>query len=100
MGRSGLCPEPNRDRARRTAAKKTYMEAAQILDRVVAKFIGTKHERDIKRMQPLGAGINAPEGEVQALSDGQLGGRFAALEKQVPGGLKRNDPAETPEKDA
>ena len=53
------------------------MEAAQILDRVVAKFIGTKHERDIKRMQPLVAAINAREAEVHALSDAQLKEGFA-----------------------
>ena len=70
------------------------MEAAQILDRVVAKFIGTKHERDIKRMQPLVAGINAQEGEIQALSDAQLRERFAALRTQVQERLKDSDPAE------
>ena len=75
------------------------MEAAQILDRVVAKFIGTKHERDIKRMQPLVAGINAQEGEVQALSDAQLGERFAALKTQVQERLKDSDPAEPTYKD-
>src|SRR6516225_8366240 len=75
------------------------MEAAQILDRVVAKFIGTKHERDIKRMQPLVAGINAQEGEVQALSDAQLGERFAALKTQVQERLKDADPAEPTYKD-
>ena len=37
------------------------MEAAQILDRVVARFIGTKHERDIKRIQPTIAAVNARE---------------------------------------
>ena len=75
------------------------MEAAQILDRVVAKFIGTKHERDIKRMQPLVAGINAQEGEVQGLSDAQLGERFAALKTQVQERLKDSDPAEPTYKD-
>jgi len=45
------------------------MEAAQILDRVVARFIGTKHERDIKKLQPVIAAINAREAETQALTD-------------------------------
>src|SRR6516165_4155435 len=75
------------------------MEAAQILDRVVAKFIGTKHERDIKRMQPLVAAINAQEVEVQALSDAQLKERFAALKAQVQERLKDNDPTEPTYKD-
>jgi preprotein translocase subunit SecA len=70
------------------------MEVAQILDRVVAKFIGTKHERDIKRLQPLVVSINAQETEVQALSDEQLKERFAALKTQVQEQLKDSDPAE------
>jgi len=44
------------------------MEAAQILDRVVARFIGTKHERDIKKLMPVIAAINAREAEVQPLA--------------------------------
>ena len=40
------------------------MEAAQILGRVVARFIGTKHERDIKKLMPVIAAINAREAEV------------------------------------
>jgi preprotein translocase subunit SecA len=75
------------------------MEAAQILDRVVAKFIGTKHERDIKRMQPLVAAINAQETEVQALSDAQLRERFAALKTQVQERLKDSDSTEPTYKD-
>ena len=70
------------------------MEAAQILDRVVAKFIGTKHERDIKKLQPVVAAINAQEAEVQALSDDQLKERFQALKTRVQEQLKDSDPAE------
>src|SRR5258708_1880431 len=47
------------------------MEAAQILDRVVARFIGTKHERDIKKLQPVIAAINAREAEVRARRDAE-----------------------------
>jgi preprotein translocase subunit SecA len=70
------------------------MEAAQILDRVVAKFIGTKHDRDIKKLQPLVLAINAKETEVQALRDEQLKERFAELKIQVQEALKDSDPAE------
>jgi preprotein translocase subunit SecA len=35
------------------------MDVAKVVDRVVASFIGTKHERDIKKLQPLIAAINA-----------------------------------------
>jgi len=75
------------------------MEAAQILDRVVAKFIGTKHERDIKRMQPVVEAINAREPEVRPLSDEQLKERFQALKTQVQEALKDSDPAEPAYKD-
>jgi preprotein translocase subunit SecA len=70
------------------------MEVAQVLDRVVAKFIGTKHERDIKKLQPLVAGINAQEAEVQTLSDEQLKEHFAALRTVVQEQLKDSDPEE------
>ena len=71
------------------------MEAAQILDRVVARFIGTKHERDIKKLQPVIADINAREAEVQSLSDEGLKARFAELRAQVQEQLKDADPAES-----
>jgi preprotein translocase subunit SecA len=70
------------------------MEAAQILDRVVARFIGTKHERDVKKLQPLIASINAREAEMKALSDEDLKLRFAELRAQVQDRLKDADPAE------
>src|SRR5437016_6154206 len=70
------------------------MEAAQILDRVVARFIGTKHERDIKKLQPVIAAINAREAEVRALSNEELKTRFAELRTQVQEQLKDADPAE------
>ena len=70
------------------------MEAAQILDKVVAKFIGTKHDRDIKKMAPVVAAINAEEAEVKALSDDELRERFIALKTPVQEALKDSDPAE------
>jgi preprotein translocase subunit SecA len=70
------------------------MEAAQILDRVVARFIGTKHERDVKKLQPLIASINEREAGVKALSDEDLKLRFAELKTEVQERLKDADPAE------
>jgi preprotein translocase subunit SecA len=75
------------------------MEAAKILDQVVAKFIGTKHDRDIKKMQPVVAAINLKEAETQALSDEQLRERFQALKIQVQESLKESDPEEDSYKD-
>jgi preprotein translocase subunit SecA len=70
------------------------MEAAQILDRVVARFIGTKHERDVKKLQPVIASINAREAEVRTLSDPDLKSRFMELRAQVQEQLKDADPGE------
>jgi preprotein translocase subunit SecA len=70
------------------------MEAAQILDRVVARFIGTKHERDVKKLQPVIAATNAREAEVRALADEEMKTRFSALRAQVQEQLKGADPAE------
>jgi preprotein translocase subunit SecA len=70
------------------------MEAAQILDRVVARFIGTKHERDVKKLQPVIAAINAREAEMKGLSEEDLKLRFFELKTQVQERLKDADPAE------
>src|SRR5260370_16356550 len=70
------------------------MEAGQILDRFVVRFIGTKHERDIKKLMPVIAAINAREAEVQSLTDEALKTRFAELRTQVQEPLKHADPAE------
>lgn len=72
------------------------MRVEQVLDKVVARFIGTKHERDIKQIMPLVSAINALEPEMKDLSDEQLKERTAVLKKQVTEqleGLERDDPA-------
>jgi len=68
------------------------MDAAKLLDRVVATFIGTKHERDIKKLQPIVAAINAKESEMQALSDEALKTEFVRLRDEVQERLKDSDP--------
>jgi preprotein translocase subunit SecA len=70
------------------------MDVARFIDRLLARFIGTKHERDIKKLQPLIVAINAKEAEAQALSDEELKERFAALRTQVQEQLKDSDPEE------
>src|SRR6202035_667041 len=70
------------------------MDAAKLVDGVIARFIGTKHERDVKKLQPMVAAINALESEIKALSDEELKARFLALKEQVQEPLKDADPAE------
>jgi preprotein translocase subunit SecA len=76
------------------------MDVTRVVDNVIARFIGTKHERDIKKLQPMVAATNALEPEVQALSDEQLKERFAAIRAQVQEELKDADPAEPTYKEA
>src|SRR5260370_41431588 len=70
------------------------MDVHKILHRGFATFLGTKHERDIKRLQPLVAAINAKEAETQAMSDDGLKPQFAKLRDEVLERLKDADPAE------
>jgi preprotein translocase subunit SecA len=70
------------------------MDVAKIVDGVVAKFIGTKHERDIKKLQPIVAAINAREPEVQAMSDDELKAEFLKLKDEVQARMKDADASE------
>ncbi len=76
------------------------MDAAKLMDSVLARFIGTKHERDIKKLQPAVAQINALEPEIKRLTDDELKTRFASLKTEVTERLKDADPAEPSYKDA
>jgi preprotein translocase subunit SecA len=71
------------------------MEVDRLLDSVVARFIGTKHERDIKRIQPLVDEINALELEMKKFSDAELSAETPKLRREVQArleGLEDNDP--------
>src|SRR5881394_25293 len=70
------------------------MDLAKFIDKIVARFIGTKHERDIKKLRPVIAAINEREAEVRSLSDEGLKTHFAELRTQVQEQLKDADPAE------
>ena len=71
------------------------MDVEKVIDNVVARFIGTKHERDVKRVQPLVVQVNALEPEMKLLKDEQLAERTAALKAEVQSrleGVEWNDP--------
>ena len=57
-----------------------------MLDRLLAKVFGTENERELKRLNPAVAEINAREDEVRALSDDGLRTRTADLRQQVERG--------------
>jgi preprotein translocase subunit SecA len=78
------------------ASNPKQMDVERVIDNVVARFIGTKHERDVKRIQPLVEQVNALEPEMKLLSDEQLGARTAALKSEVQArleGIEWDDPA-------
>src|SRR6202451_956514 len=71
------------------------MDVEKVIDNVVARFIGTKHERDAKRIQPLVEAVNAREHEMKQLSDEELGARTLALKAEVQArleGVEGDDP--------
>jgi preprotein translocase subunit SecA len=59
------------------------MQVENLIDKVIARFIGTKHERDLKLIQPLVNAINALAPEYEKLSDEQLLEKTAVLRAQV-----------------
>src|SRR5580698_8652520 len=71
------------------------MDVEKFINGVVARFIGTKHERDVKELQPLVEEINALEPEMRKLSDAKITAKTAQLKTEVQTrmeGLERDDP--------
>ncbi len=71
------------------------MDVEKVINSVVARFIGTKHERDVKALQPLVEAVNALEPELRQLSDAQLSAKTPQLKAEVQAaieGLERDDP--------
>jgi preprotein translocase subunit SecA len=71
------------------------MRVDTLIDQVVAKFIGTKHERDLKVIQPMVTQINVLAPEFEKLSDAELLEKTMQLRAQVLGrlgGLPLDDP--------
>jgi preprotein translocase subunit SecA len=71
------------------------MRVDTMIDRVVARFIGTKHERDLKLIQPRVNAINALAPQYEQLSDAQLLEKTAQLRTEVKerlGELPLDDP--------
>ncbi|HXN65423.1 MAG TPA: preprotein translocase subunit SecA [Candidatus Acidoferrales bacterium] len=71
------------------------MEIEKLIDNVVAKFIGSKHERDIKVIQPAVAAINALAAEYEQLTDEELAAKTPELKAIVAKGLEGADPNDT-----
>src|ERR1700675_1445519 len=59
-----------------------------MIDRVLAKIFGTQHERDIKKLLPRVAAINALEPSVKALSDEALREKTAEFRARLAATLE------------
>ena len=62
-----------------------------ILDVVLAKIFGTKHEREIKKIKPLVEQINALEPAMRALSDADLAAKTPEFRQKLADGATLDD---------
>jgi preprotein translocase subunit SecA len=70
------------------------MDVEKIIDGVIAKFVGTKHERDVKRIQPTVDEINALAAEYELMSDEEIAAKTPELKAIVAQNLGDADPAD------
>ncbi len=62
-----------------------------MIESTLAKVFGTKHDREIKRIQPMVAAINALEPELQKLSDQDLAAKTIDFKQRVSNGAPLDD---------
>src|ERR1700690_667699 len=77
------------------ASNQGHMDVEKIVNSVVARFIGTKHERGIKLIQAVVAEINALEPAMKKLTDAELAAYTPKLKAEVAARLEggeENDP--------
>ena len=62
-----------------------------IVDVILAKIFGTKHERELKRIKPLIAAINALEPAMRELSDADLAAKTPEFRQRLADGATLDD---------
>ena len=62
-----------------------------MLATLVRKFVGTKNERELKKIQPIVAEINALEPRISSLSDSELQARTAEFKQRIENGASLED---------
>jgi preprotein translocase subunit SecA len=62
-----------------------------MIGQLLAKVIGTQNDRELKRLWPAIAKINALEADVESLSDADLRAKTAAFRQRVAGGEPLDD---------
>src|SRR6188472_1043345 len=62
-----------------------------MLQTILAKVIGTQNERDLKKLRPIVAQVNALEGSIKPLSDEALRGKTAEFRARLQNGESLDD---------
>ena len=62
-----------------------------MLDTLLAKVVGTQNDRELKRLRPIVAQVNAFESAIQALADAQLRGKTAEFRQRLSSGETLDD---------
>src|SRR6266508_385181 len=62
-----------------------------MLDKVLAKVVGTQNDRELKRLRPIVAEVGALEPAMQTLSDDQLRGKTAEFRTRLADGATTDD---------
>src|SRR6185369_7900146 len=62
-----------------------------MLDTLLAKVVGTQNDRELKRLRPVVAEINALEPAIKALTDAQLRGKTAEFRQRLASGETLDD---------
>src|SRR5437899_6420073 len=62
-----------------------------MLDTLLAKVVGTQNERELKRLRPIVAEVNAFEPAIKSLSDDQLRGKTAEFRQRFANGETLDD---------
>src|ERR1043165_3026556 len=69
--------------ARATAGEKPALQESALINAIAAKIFGTKNEREIKRLTPRIAEVNAFEERIKSLSDEQLRAKTEEFRKRI-----------------
>src|SRR6266436_1198540 len=62
-----------------------------MIQKLLAKLFGTQNDRELKKLRPLVAQINALEPSIQPLSDDALRGKTAEFKQRLAGGETLKD---------
>src|SRR3954471_11138733 len=62
-----------------------------MLDTLLAKVVGTQNDRELKRLRPIVAEVNALESSIQPLSDAQLRGKTDEFRQRLASGETLDD---------